>query len=360
MARRQSASARVAPVEPGLRLHAEGERYSTLLKERERLLRSIGTKKQKLEHALNESREARQAVLERLQPLLIQFEAATAKLRALFEELLIPGRYSDRAVQQIAQVRRTLAGFGFLGSLDEDEPSDPEGWDDRPEREEADPPRAGHSASGSVSERHEEREVRSAAQRGQGKDRESLRTVFRRLVAASHPDRAVNEADRELRTATMKQATQAYEAGDLARLLELEKAWRHGQSLPPGGSAEASCRELERIIRELRAQANQLQRELRAARQSGSLEPRDPAIAEALEEAEADLEQLEILRDFVTRFRDGKMSLSEFVRGPQAVSEDEVIEAALAELLGSRPSKGPQGPKPKRARGKRAKSTHAK
>ncbi len=33
-ARRRSASARVAPAQPGLRLHAEGERYSTLLKER--------------------------------------------------------------------------------------------------------------------------------------------------------------------------------------------------------------------------------------------------------------------------------------------------------------------------------------
>ncbi len=91
----------------------------------------------------------------------------------------------------------------------------------------------------------------------------------------------------------MKQATQAYEAGDLARLLELEQGWRRGQSLAPVDSTEASCRELERVIAELRAQASQLQRELRAAQASGSLTPLDQPIVDALEEAKADLEQLE-------------------------------------------------------------------
>ncbi|MEO8902901.1 MAG: hypothetical protein ABI488_12745, partial [Polyangiaceae bacterium] len=49
-ARRHSASV-TTPAQPGLRLRAEGDRYSTLLKERERLLRSIDTKKSKLERA---------------------------------------------------------------------------------------------------------------------------------------------------------------------------------------------------------------------------------------------------------------------------------------------------------------------
>jgi hypothetical protein len=356
MPRRQPASARVAPARPGLQLHAEGERYSTLLKERERLLRSIGTKKQKLERALSDSREARRAVLEQLQPLLTKFETATAKLRALFDELLAPGRFSASAAKQVAKVRHTLAGFGFLGALDEDEPNDPEGWDVPPEGEEAaaSPSDSRPRDAGPTSGQHEKREVGSAAQRGQGKDRESLRAVFRRLVASSHPDRASNEADRELRTATMKQATQAYEEGDLARLLELEKAWRRGQSLPPADSAEASCRELERVIRELRAQASQLQRELRAVRQSGSMTPLDAPIVEAIEEAEADLAQLETLCAFVTRFRDGKMSLKEFVRGPQPANEDEAMAAILAEALGLRPSiatKAPKRPRAKRKQG---------
>ena len=341
-------------MQPGLRLHGEGERYSALLKDRERLLRSIGTKKQKLERALTDSREARRAVLEQLQPLLMKFEAATAELRALFEGLLAPGRLSASAAKQVAKVRQTLAGFGFLGELaHDDEASEPDGsgvpygeGDDARSSHEPHPPRDADSTS----ESHERREVGSAAQRGQGKDGESLRAVFRRLVAVSHPDRASNEADRELRTATMKQATQAYEAGDLARLLELEKAWRRGQSLPPVASAEASCRELERVIVELRAQASQLQRALRAAQHSGSLTQLEASIVDTLEEAKADVAQLETLCGFVTRFRDGKMSLSEFVRGPPpaGIDEDEDIEAILAEALGLRASKPTPASKPTR------------
>ena len=148
----------------------------------------------------------------------------------------------------------------------------------------------------------------------------------------------------------MKQATQAYEAGDLARLLEIEKAWRRGQSLPAADGAEASCRELERIIRELRAQASELQRELRAAQQSVSLGPADAPILEAIEDAQNDLEQLETLRDFVTRYRDGKMSLREFVQGPEArfIDEDAVMDAILAEALGMRtPQAAKTKPRPR-------------
>lgn len=361
-ARRRSATARVPSVPAGLRLHAEGERYSTLLKERDRLLRNISTKKKGLERVLAESREAHAAVLGQLQPLLEQFEALTTQLRTLFEQLLAPGRLSESAAKQVAKVRQTMAGLGYLGQLDDDEPSDVDESEfsgDHEARAHSSRDERWSGEPDSAKEAHAKREVGSAPQRGQGKDQESLRAVFRRLVAASHPDRASNEAERELRTATMKQATQAYEAGDLARLLELEKAWHRGQSLPPADSAEASCRELERVIRELRAQATQLQRELREAKANGALNPLDETMTKAVEEAHSDLEQLETLRNFVTRYRDGKMSLKEFVRGPQVayVDEDEAMEAMFAELLGvraSKPSKATKGPraKPKRGRSK--------
>lgn len=360
---RRSATARSAPAQPGLRLHSEGDRYSTLLKERERLLRGISTKKQKLERALIESREARAAVLEQLQPFLDRYEAATAQLRALFEQLLAPGRLSAHAAKQVAKVRQSLVVLGFLGQLDDEEPDDFESWDAASSRE---GPRQSARDGGfgdeapESSEPHSKREVSSAGQRGQGKDQQSLRVVFRRLVAAAHPDRASNESEREHRTAILKQATQAYEAGDLARLLELENAWR-GQSLPTQESAEASCRELERVIRELRAQAGQLQRELRAAKQSGTLTPFDEPILEALDEAQADVEQLEALCNFVTRYRDGEMSLSEFVRGPletaDAEEEAEAVEAFLADVLGERGSGRSKARKPGRAKPKPASKT---
>ncbi|MEO7036991.1 MAG: hypothetical protein ABI335_24480, partial [Polyangiaceae bacterium] len=72
----------------------------------------------------------------------------------------------------------------------------------------------------------------------------------------------------------------------------------------------------------------------------------------------ADVEQLEALRDFVVQFRDGKMSLREFVKGPQLeyVDVDPDLEELLSELLEQRPPKAAQKPKrrqatPKKRRG---------
>ena len=357
-ARRRSATARVVvETQPGLRLHAEGERYSTLLKECERLLRSIRTKKLKLERALVESKEARSAVLEQLDPFLTRYDATTAQIRVLFEELLAPGRLSARAAKLVDKVRRTLAGLGFLGALDEEplerrdaEDSESEGQGD-PFGDEYPSPSAGDPSS----QGYGRREVGSAEQRGQAKNQESLRAVFRRLVAASHPDRASDEADRERRTAAMKQATQAYERGDLARLLELEQAWQRGQGLPPAGSDEARCRELELVIRELRAQASQLQREVRGAQLSASLTPLAEPIVQAIEEAKADVEQLEALRDFVISFRDGKISLGEFVEGPEPVymHVEEDLAAILREVFGEQASQPTRKAKRPRAKAKR-------
>ena len=355
-ARRRSAAAHVtAPVEPGLRLHAEGERYGTLLKERERLLRSIRSKKQKLEQALETSHQARESVLAQLGPLLELHDTTTAQIGALFDELLAPGRLGSRAAKLVAKVRRTMAALGFLGFLeealepDEDEesewpPSSGEGpW---PEQSDDEPASA-----------HAQREVGSAEQRGQGKDQESLRAVFKRLVVASHPDRAANEADRERRTAALKLATQAYEQGDLARLLELEAAWQRDQSLPLTGTAEARCRELELVIRELRAQSSQLQRELRAARASATLTLESEPILEALTEAQHDVEQLAAIRDFIARFRDGKISLAEFVAGPAPLHTEEDLEEAIREFMSEQAGNAAQPPKrrPAKAAPKRRK-----
>jgi len=339
-ARRRPTPANAAtPPESGLRLHAEGDRLGALLKERDRLLSTIRTKKRSLGGAQDKARDGHTAMVEKLSPLVTRYEAVRAELRALFEQLLEPGRLSASAAKKVAGVRRTLERQGVLDAPDPP-PVDDADWES--------PGRPGQSrpspgARGASQNDFSRREVDSAEQRGQGKDQESLRTVFRRLVAASHPDRASHEAERQERTAVMKQATQAYEQGDLARLLELEQAWQRREALPPSGSAEARCRELETVIAELSAQAKQLQSELREAKRQLKSTLVDETVDEAFREAREEIEQLEVMRDFVLGFRDGKISLSRFVAGPTRfeVEDDIDLEALLSEVLReqSRPTK---------------------
>ena len=54
---------------------------------------------------------------------------------------------------------------------------------------------------------------------------QSVRGVFRKLAEALHPDKVQAEEEKRWRTEVMKEITRAYQDGDLARLLELERTW---------------------------------------------------------------------------------------------------------------------------------------
>ena len=53
----------------------------------------------------------------------------------------------------------------------------------------------------------------------------TLRALFHRLAAAMHPDKVQDTHQKAERTEVMKELTQAFQAGDLARLLMLEREW---------------------------------------------------------------------------------------------------------------------------------------
>jgi hypothetical protein len=121
----------------------------------------------------------------------------------------------------------------------------------------------------------------------------------------------------------MKELTRAYEDGDLARLLAFEEAWNTAASTP-SSDLEQRCQHLEQTNRELRAQLRTLDRELRDLRRSPLADL--PPIELIVAAAEAEIEDLEITRDFIRDFRDGKISLRRFVEGPEVMVADEIAE----------------------------------
>ena len=102
-----------------LRLHPTGERIRNLLDERERLLRTISTKKLALDQTIEKARADSQIMLDKLAPFMDRLQSASAKLHQLFAELLTPGRLSTSARKKVARVRRTLERAGLLDSIDD-------------------------------------------------------------------------------------------------------------------------------------------------------------------------------------------------------------------------------------------------
>jgi hypothetical protein len=173
-----------------------------------------------------------------------------------------------------------------------------------------------------------------------------LRGLFYRLADALHPDKVQDEERKAERTEVMKELTQAYQAGDLARLIELERTWLRGVDGEAGrveasdpDSPERRCAELENRNRALRQQLAEEQAALRALRrspqgeflaelrrmapgQSGARDPVDAWLA-ALRQQRDDLRAL--LR-FVRSYCDGQIDLDTFQHGPLPAamqSEDE-------------------------------------
>jgi hypothetical protein len=144
----------------------------------------------------------------------------------------------------------------------------------------------------------------------------------------------------------MKEVTRAYQDGDLARLLELEKAWLAEEKTPAAAhdETERRCANLERTNRELKRQLRELDSELRELKNSLpvlaadelGLRSKDSAarVEVMIAETEVGINGLRQLRDFVRSFADGKITLDEFMLGPDGGSDsgEEDGDMDLADL----------------------------
>ena len=97
--RRQVAAASLpfeASSQPGLRLHAAGDRLAALLAQRERLLAEVRKRKAALRAATEEAESAAREMVSQMAPMIAKFDAAREEIGTLFRELLAPGRLAAR------------------------------------------------------------------------------------------------------------------------------------------------------------------------------------------------------------------------------------------------------------------------
>ncbi|MDX2051728.1 MAG: J domain-containing protein [Polyangiaceae bacterium] len=341
-------------------------RLHELRREHERLLREIAKKKQSLEATLAAARAAEVELEAKLAPLHANIARSKAEIRAIFEFFCGPKTPLSR--KNAAQVRRLY--LQMMPPEDELEGADEEDavWeDDAPssnrggkERQ----PRGHASEDEDYSHRSTARDVASAT-KPQASTDGLLRGLFRRLAVALHPDKVQAEAEKDERTHLMKEVTRAYESSDIARLLELEQKWLADA---PSSVGNEVAKEVEATLaaanRELRQQTRALTAEIKAIKQStptmvqvSQRRGRAP-VTEAdmmLDELQRMAKVLEHIQAFTVDFREGRIPLSTFLRGP-AIDPDllppeedtfhEVIEFVVQEMM-------ERGPRRQKRRGRR-------
>jgi hypothetical protein len=281
-------------------------RVSELVKERDRLMREVSKKKRQLAQARAKADADARAQISAMAPLIERHASLARELSRLFAELLAPGRLPQRAARQVEKARRALELSGHLTPRVDDQP------DDEPENE-TEP--TGHERSRSTGSARADRASTGVSANKPAEARHpSLRELFRSLALAVHPDRARTDAERAQRTEVMKEVSRAYEAGDLARLLELERSWqlefagRHGDSEPSRHALERQNRELLNQVRTLTEQIKDVKRRASEALRG----PLERVVARARRE----FDDLEEVCEHARRFLDGKISLTDFLSGP--------------------------------------------
>ena len=183
------------------------------------------------------------------------------EMRVLFNKRS-PQSYEALQQAQMLETKKKMADFfaanpDEFGTDDDAQPYDAdfeEALDDLQEAVQAE--QARRQAGAEFSEAQMGRNTQTAAQKKQQLDASTvLRSVYRQLASALHPDRAQDAADQQRKTALMSEVNAAYERQDLMALLHLQVSIEQASSQ---SLMQLPLEKMEAMSRLLKAQANEL------------------------------------------------------------------------------------------------------
>ncbi len=325
------------PSSDGLAVSDLRIRLEFLERDNEKLLKQIEKKRTELSNLLDRIREIGVEVAQRSAPVLKQLLELDEKIHAVFTEIFTKKKLGKQSRKNINRIYYTLQMSGLISpsKISYEDADEPEDWDDPEAEWNADD----FFGSGSRSRFQPEPESPSIDRDEQKK----IRQLFLRLADVFHPDKVLEDDKREYYTEVMKEINQAYQAGDLAKLLAIEKQHQMGEVIDRNSEDDLTrrCAQIELENDFLNSQFANLKQEIREAKSTpqGSMVAEykkltkkgiDP-IGEMVSETEEQIEVITELYQFVTDFRDKKMTIKDFMKGPSFFQQ--MQQASAEELL---------------------------
>jgi hypothetical protein len=351
MARKSKASppikhadtASTAPGSDGLAISDLRIRLEFLERDNEKLLKQIEKKRTELNNLLDRIREIGIEVSQRSAPILQQLLELDTKIHAVFTEIFNGKKLGKQTRKNIEKIYYTLQMSGLIspnllhsgGSAEPAELDDDDGWD-----------------AEDVFGRQQQSQFESEPETPQiGRDElKKIRQLFLRLADVFHPDKVSDDKDREYHTEVMKEVNQAYQAGDLAKLLAIEKQHQMGEIIDRDCEDDLvrRCARIEQENDFLNSQFANLKLEIRNTKSTpeGSIVAEykkltkkglDP-IGEMVAQTESQIEIIAEVHQFAIDFRDKKMTIKDFMKGPpvfqqmQPVSAEELLMELFAQF----------------------------
>ena len=355
---KKATSASTTSSTTSLGLSSFHERRRILEEEHLWLLKQIKRKRTELKNFLEQMGSIATEIVQRISPIYQQLIQLDDEIHGLFEEILTTRKFGKKTHKDVIGIYHSLQMMGLLSpKFDEDDDEfdddDDEIFPDSSSDEfnpEAHEDFFNQNRRASHHSPSDELFTNSPPKSTQS---QHIRQTFLKLASMFHPDKVTDSETQTYHNEIMKELNRAYEEGDIARLLEIERQHHLQQEIDLNNTnkseIERLCLQREKDNGLLKTQYENLKRELRTARNSpeGEIvkeyrayqrEGIDP-IGEMLFSIEFQVKQIENIRNFVQDFRDKKIPIKEFLKGPTPTRKaeevpEEILEMMLGELLG--------------------------
>ncbi|WP_309741919.1 J domain-containing protein [Chamaesiphon sp. OTE_20_metabat_361] len=328
---RPSADPAVASSSDGLAISDLRIRLEFLERDNEKLLKQIEKKRTELNNLLDRIQEIGLEVAQRSAPILQQLLEIDAKIHAVFTEIFTGKKLGKQTRKNIEKIYYTLQISGLISpspsryEMDDEPADDDDEWDAEEvfgrqqahnyDRAELDPPPIDRD------------------------ELKKIRQIYLRLADVFHPDKVSDDKDRDYHTEVMKEINQAYQSGDLAKLLAIEKQHQMGELIDRDNEDDLTrrCARIEQENEFLNLQHANLKQEIRITKSTpeGSIVAEykkltksgvDP-IGEMVAQTESQIQTIAEVYQFVVDFRDKKMTIKDFMKGPAVFQQIQQVSA---------------------------------
>ncbi|MFN7414547.1 MAG: J domain-containing protein, partial [Dolichospermum sp.] len=299
-----------------------------LEKEHQSLLKQIKKKRTELNNFVEKMRSLATEVFHRVSPNMQTMAELDAEIHALFAEILNTRKMGKQTQKNIQSLYRSLQMGGIISYKHIEEEKENDDNEELDELFEDNDSQENHQRRRQFWEAEQDSESPTVARTDESR---KIRQTFLRLAEIFHPDKVKDNETQMTHTEIMKEINKAYQDGDLARLLEIERKYEVGETIDNNSEDDLSrrCKNIEQHNQILKNQYEKLKQELRLAKNT----PEGSMVADYKKAAKQGVDCIELMletiqsqtkivaeiRDFVQDFKDKKITIKEFLAGPESL-----------------------------------------
>ena len=320
-------------------------RLQLLEKEHQSLLKQIKRKRTELNNFVKQTRTFATEIFHKASPSFQKMAELDQDIHALFDEIFTTRKFGKQTLKNIETVYLNLQLTEII-SLKPSYKQFNKELDELFDNLDTESDFSKETAEGSHQHWQAQESVESQSV-GRTEDKRKIREIFLRLAEIFHPDKVKDSETQKFYTEIMKSINQAYQEGDLARLLEIERLQQVGEVIDNNSEDDLTrkCRTIEQQNKILLIQYENLKKELRLVKKT----PEGTMVLDSRKAAKKGIDSMAIMletivnqinvvsqiRDFVKDFREQKITIKDFLDGPPTLhsSNEEVMEDILEQML---------------------------